>query len=195
MAGRKNQAAQTAEMLAAASGLTGSTPTAVAVDGIDNAAGAAAGASDSAHGGTTIELPPVGVPGVAVSGDVSASAVSAALAATEPAFVTAADGSWALGANGTLAIGGQGPAPVQVFSADSLRMVDSDGTVLREYGSDAADLPAAPAPVQRQLLARVLVDGRYGKVNDVVRVTADELQASAGELCGHPASVAYAKSL
>lgn len=42
--------------------------------------------------------------------------------------------------------------------------------------------------------ARVLVDGAYGKVNDVVDVTAAEAEAS-GELDSHPDAVAYALSI
>ncbi|CAN7493433.1 hypothetical protein LJR074_003388 [Acidovorax sp. LjRoot74] len=42
--------------------------------------------------------------------------------------------------------------------------------------------------------ARVLVDGAYGKVNDVVDVPAAEAEAS-GELDAHPDAVAYAESL
>lgn len=48
----------------------------------------------------------------------------------------------------------------------------------------------APETVQ----ARVLVDGAYGKVNDVVEVPAAEAEAS-GELDAHPDAVAYALSL
>lgn len=49
--------------------------------------------------------------------------------------------------------------------------------------------------VVKRVQARVLVDGRFGKVNQVVSVTDEELEAGKGELCAHPASVAYAKSL
>lgn len=42
--------------------------------------------------------------------------------------------------------------------------------------------------------ARVLVDGAYGKVDDVVEVTAAEAKAS-DELDDHPDAVAYAESL
>lgn len=42
--------------------------------------------------------------------------------------------------------------------------------------------------------ARVLVDGVYGKVNDVVDVTTAEAEASS-ELDTHPDAVAYAESL
>lgn len=42
--------------------------------------------------------------------------------------------------------------------------------------------------------ARVLVDGAYGKANDVVEVTTAEAEASS-ELDAHPEAVAYAESL
>ncbi|MFC5524022.1 hypothetical protein [Polaromonas jejuensis] len=56
---------------------------------------------------------------------------------------------------------------------------------------------AAPAPVtsgRKSVKARVLVDGQYGKVNDVVTVTAAAARASS-ELDADPAAVAYAESL
>lgn len=68
----------------------------------------------------------------------------------------------------------------------------------------AAVLHSAEAPTQggapsgeraSTIAARVLVDGRFGRVNTVVQVTADELSAAGGELDSHPAAVAYAKSL
>jgi hypothetical protein len=43
--------------------------------------------------------------------------------------------------------------------------------------------------------ARVLVDGAYGKCNDVVQVDESELAALAGELDADPAAVEYAQSL
>lgn len=45
--------------------------------------------------------------------------------------------------------------------------------------------------------ARVLVDGAFGKCNDVVELTADEIKAGekAGELDGSVEAVAYAKSV
>ena len=42
--------------------------------------------------------------------------------------------------------------------------------------------------------ARVLCDGAYGKVDDVVEVAADEAAASP-DLDPHPEAVAYAESL
>ena len=42
--------------------------------------------------------------------------------------------------------------------------------------------------------ARVLVDGAYGKANDVVDVPAAEAETS-GELDANPEAVAYAESL
>lgn len=52
---------------------------------------------------------------------------------------------------------------------------------------------AAPAPAET-VKARVLVDGAYGKVNDVVEVATAEAEASS-ELDAHPDAVAYAESL
>ena len=53
-----------------------------------------------------------------------------------------------------------------------------------------AAAPAAAGAIK----ARVLVDGAYGKVNDVVEVTTAEAEASS-ELDAHPDAVAYAESL
>lgn len=172
---KKNQAEETAKLLAATGG----------------AESQGAGIDGGEVGGTGTGAPPATV--VAESGAVSAPVISSQLTGIEPAFVTAADGSWSPDVNGTFAVTGQ--ATTMELRADSLRVIGSNGTVLREIGSDETGVAAAPAVVQRQILARVLVDSRFGKVNDVVRVTEDELQAAAGELCAHPASVAYAKSL
>lgn len=54
-----------------------------------------------------------------------------------------------------------------------------------------AKKPAAPEGTVR---ARVLVDGRYGKVDEVVEVPEVEASASS-ELDAHPDAVAYAESL
>lgn len=45
--------------------------------------------------------------------------------------------------------------------------------------------------------ARVLVDGSYGKVDDVVEIAADQIDAAvkSGEVDPHPDAVAYAESL
>lgn len=51
-----------------------------------------------------------------------------------------------------------------------------------------------PAKRGRKVKARVLVDGVFGKVDDVVTVTADEAKASS-DLDADPAAVAYAESL
>lgn len=48
----------------------------------------------------------------------------------------------------------------------------------------------APATVK----ARVLVDGLYGKVDDVVELSSEEAAASS-EVDAHPDAVAYAESL
>ncbi|CBJ43541.1 hypothetical protein [Ralstonia solanacearum] len=68
-------------------------------------------------------------------------------------------------------------------------------------GASGADAPApTPSPTpravtQKRVRARVLVDGRFGKVNDVIEVDGDTLDGAQGELCAHPASVVYALSL
>jgi hypothetical protein len=43
--------------------------------------------------------------------------------------------------------------------------------------------------------ARVLVDCRFGKVDDVVELTAEELAEASGQVDPHPDAVAYAESL
>lgn len=53
----------------------------------------------------------------------------------------------------------------------------------------AKDKDSAP------IKARVLVDGVYGKCNDVVTVPADEATAAGGQLDSDPASVEYAEGL
>jgi hypothetical protein len=58
----------------------------------------------------------------------------------------------------------------------------------------AAAPPAAAAPKGRTVKARVLVDGSYGKVNDVVQVPV-VIAAANPELDATPAAVAYAESL
>lgn len=65
-----------------------------------------------------------------------------------------------------------------------------DPDVLATAGAATVTAIATPDTVK----ARVLVDGAYGKVNDVVNVTAAEAEAS-GELDAHPDAVAYAESL
>lgn len=52
---------------------------------------------------------------------------------------------------------------------------------------------AADEPVE----ARVLVDGAYGKINDVVEIPAESIDSAvaAGEIDTHPDAVAYAKTL
>lgn len=54
--------------------------------------------------------------------------------------------------------------------------------------------PAAPARKNKQVKARVLMAGIYGKVGDVVLVDKDEAEAS-GDLDPHKDSVAYAESV
>lgn len=57
---------------------------------------------------------------------------------------------------------------------------------------DAA--PATSAPRARNVRARVLVDGGFGKVNDIVTVSAGVAKSS-GELDAHPDAVEHAESL
>lgn len=78
--------------------------------------------------------------------------------------------------------GDAGPVPGDVKADD----------LAREPNAAAPDTPAAP--VKKRVRARVLVEGQFGSVDDVVQVTEDELQAAQGQLCAHPASVTYALS-
>ncbi|WP_020201873.1 hypothetical protein [Cupriavidus sp. WS] len=122
------------------------------------------------------------------------------MAKQNQAAATAAMLADAAGATGAPATAGDGAA-VGVAAGGGA----ADGSA----GSGAGDSGAAPqgdgaqdtgvvemaAQVVPCILARVLVDGRFGKVNAVITVTQDELAAGAGELDAHPAAVAYAKSL
>jgi hypothetical protein len=56
-------------------------------------------------------------------------------------------------------------------------------------GKKKEDLP------EGKTKARVLVDCRFGKVNDVVEITAEEAAEAAGQVDPHPDAVAYAESL
>jgi hypothetical protein len=47
----------------------------------------------------------------------------------------------------------------------------------------------------KKLKARVLVDGAYGKCDDVVEIDEKEVKALAGVVDTDPAAVAYAESL
>lgn len=74
-------------------------------------------------------------------------------------------------------------------SADLAEKLIADGV--------AKAVDPAPAPAvsgRKQVKARVLLDGQYGKVNEVVTVTAAAAKASP-ELDADPAAVAYAESL
>ena len=53
---------------------------------------------------------------------------------------------------------------------------------------------APVAPVEGGVKARVLVDGAFGKVDDVVEVTAEQVAASGGELDANPAAVEWAEA-
>lgn len=47
----------------------------------------------------------------------------------------------------------------------------------------------------KKVKARVLIEGAFGKPNDVVEVAAEEAKAQTGALDADPAAVAYAESL
>jgi len=53
----------------------------------------------------------------------------------------------------------------------------------------------AKAPEVKMVKARVLVDGAYGKCDDVVEIDAAQVKALAGVVDTDPAAVAYAESL
>lgn len=75
---------------------------------------------------------------------------------------------------------------------------DADGTdqeQVQRKDAGIAKLTQQQQTTQKRVRARVLVDGRFGSVNDVVAVDGETLDGATGELCAHPASVAYALSL
>lgn len=75
--------------------------------------------------------------------------------------------------------------PLAEGSAPEDVAVKPDGTIV----------PAATAAASTpKVKARVLVDGVFGKADDVVEVTEEEAQAS-GQLDANPAAVQYAESL
>ena len=89
--------------------------------------------------------------------------------------------------DGEVLVSGELVDGVGAPSADDSPVIDPDALA----SAGAATVTAiAPETVQ----ARVLVDGAYGKVNDVVEVPAAEAEAS-GELDAHPDAVAYALSI
>jgi hypothetical protein len=59
---------------------------------------------------------------------------------------------------------------------------------------DAASVAAPSAKAPKKIKARVLVDGAYGRHDDVVELSAEEIKAGelAGELDSDKAAVAYA---
>ena len=59
-------------------------------------------------------------------------------------------------------------------------------------GTAADDVPAEPT-----VKARVLVDGNYGRANDVAQIPASEVERAkaSGQVDFHPDAVAYAESL
>lgn len=115
--------------------------------------------------------------------------------AKNQAAATAALAAAAAGADAT-----QPPQPEETqqdAAADAAQPRQPEDT----QPDDAADAtqPEAektpPRSAQKRVRARVLVDGRFGSVNDVVEVDGETLDGARGELCAHPASVAYAQSL
>ncbi len=92
---------------------------------------------------------------------------------------------------------------------ESTKAADASGdTPIVQAGADRADqeqvqredagiakLTQQQQATQKRVRARVLVDGRFGSVNDVISVDGETLGGATGELCAHPASVAYALSL
>lgn len=93
-------------------------------------------------------------------------------------------------------------ASAQAAGVDAVAMLDAlSGQIAASplsgvLGEQLSVAAQAEAPVvTKRVQARVLVDGRFGRVNSLVSVTEEELEAGKDELCAHPASVAYAKSL
>lgn len=94
-------------------------------------------------------------------------------------------------------VAGTQPAGVGESSAGAPGATDAatDGVAAPVAGAAAAGTDGdKPAAARKRVRARVLVDGRFGQVDDVVQVDDDELRAAGSELCAHPASVAYALS-
>ena len=168
---KRNQAAETAKLLAAAGGTSGSQ------EGADQSTGQAG----QGFGGQTGDPAP-GAP----NGDVGQSSGQDGQSvggATSQSGLTADK----IAAQTPLLPGG--PTLPGIEGRDGSLESRSE-VVFRATG----DLVLKDVVVKR-VQARVLVDGRFGKVNQVVSVTDEELEAGKGELCAHPTSVAYAKSL
>lgn len=53
--------------------------------------------------------------------------------------------------------------------------------------------PAPPA-VENGIKARVLVNGAFGRIDDVVELDAETLQGAAGQVDPHPDAVAWASA-
>lgn len=79
--------------------------------------------------------------------------------------------------------------------------MDQDNKTAEQLAAEAAAAAeaekAANAKPVKSAKARVLVDGSYGKANDVVTLSAAEVKSgvAAGELDSNAAAVAYAESL
>mgnify|MGYP000894163778 CR=1 FL=1 len=98
----------------------------------------------------------------------------------------------------------EGAAAADASKADELvtgELVDgasapfaADTPIIDPEALASAGAATVTAIAPETVRARVLVDGAYGKANDVVDVPAAEAEIS-GELDAHPDAVAYALSL
>ena len=123
---------------------------------------------------------------VVVAGQQAADVTSAEKAgAGDPADGQA--GAGAVQAVADALVAGQAAAEAAAAAETAREVADADRA--------AADAEAARAPVL--VPVRVLVDGAYGAVNDVVHIAADLVSTAeaSGEVDSHPAAVAYAHSL
>ncbi|WP_416046683.1 hypothetical protein [Cupriavidus basilensis] len=173
---KKNQAAETANLMALGAGVEGAESTASA---------SAGGAADTASGDDA------GAPG---------GAVPTALAGTAGVVSTLADvGAGAEKGDARSAMADAAGTPNgDGFAGASGSVIEIAAQHILGDRSHEALLPAvqvAPPAVVKRIQARVLVAGRFGKPNQVVTVTDEEAASAAGELDTHPAAVAYAKSL
>lgn len=70
-------------------------------------------------------------------------------------------------------------------------------SVSGEQGAGVNGDAAPEAPAEPTVKARVLVDGNYGRANDVAQIPASEVERAkaSGQVDFHPDAVAYAESL
>lgn len=66
-----------------------------------------------------------------------------------------------------------------------------------DQSADAGAGEQGDAPAAALVPVRVLIDGAYGRINDVAHIAVDQVVAAeaAGEVDSHPDAVAYARSL